>query len=173
MNALSHHCIPGSGYPPHLMIEHVALAAGASLFTLSSILLATMDPSVTTPEVLESAAQMRLLLVPLIGGLFTMGGAVFLNPVEETLRIKIGRALIGLFICVVAPQVLVFFLPSWGDINTNPFMLFLIGGLAAFPGFILSRSFVSGIFSRSDRIAGEMLDKGEQKYMPKKTPGQE
>lgn len=172
MSVLAHYNLPNLSDSQAPMIEHIALAAGTSLLAVTGLLLAAMDPTVTSPEIVESAAQLRLLLVPLVGGMFTMGGAVFLNPAEETLRIKVGRALIGLFICVVAPQVLVFFFPSWGGINTNPFMLFLIGGLAAFPGFILSRSFVSGIFNRSDRIAGEVLDKGEQKYL-KKSPGQE
>ncbi len=152
------------------MIENFAAGVAASSIALSGILLATMDPTLSTPDMIEAAIETRLLLVPLMGGIFTMGGAVFLNPTVETIQVKIGRAFIGLFACIVAPQFMSLWHPALKDIALKPIMLLLTGGVAAFLGFIFSRPFVQGLYDRSRRISDEALNKAEKKYLPKNEP---
>lgn len=147
-----------------------------SLFVGSSILAAATSfmlgqiEVTSTPEVIESAMEMRLIMVPLLGGVFTMLGAVFLNPSIETNHVKIGRACFGVFAAVVTPQVIGWVHPNLKDVGTKPFMLFLIGGVFAFLGFVFSRSVVQGIYNRSGRLAEKALDNAESKYFPPKPP---
>lgn len=151
----------------HHILE--AAFAGAIAFATAASTLLMSQPAevVPTVQVVQSAMELRLIMVPLIGGAFTMLGGVFLNPSVETVQIKIGRACIGMFAAVVAPQILGWFHPMFKDVGTNPFMLFMAGGISAFLGFMLSRAIVQGIDSRSGRMAANALDRAEAKYIPK------
>lgn len=143
-----------------------------SIVTAASASLLAQVPLTTTPEVIESAMEMRLLLVPFLGGALMMLGAAFLNPGIETGQVKVGRACVGVFFAIVAPQLISWIIPGLKAVGTNPFMLLSIGGGAGLVGFILSRSAVQGLYNRSDRIAERALDKAEDKYLPPKPPSQ-
>lgn len=136
----------------------VTLAASAS-----SLLLAQVDVAPTS-QVIESAMELRMIMVPLIGGIIMMLGAVFLNPTIETNHVKVGRACFGVFAAVIAPQMIGWFHPTLKNVGTNPFMLLAVGGVAALLGFVFSRPAVHGIYNRSGRLAEKALDKAEQKY---------
>mgnify|MGYP001613854868 CR=1 FL=1 len=99
-----------------------------------------------------------------------MLGAAFLNPSIETNQVKVGRACVGVFIAIIAPQGIGWVHPGLKDVGTNPFMLLAIGGMFGLLGFILSRALVQGIYNRSDRLAERALDKAERKYLPPKPP---
>jgi hypothetical protein len=154
------------------LMESFAAALASLGVAASSFLLGQVDVS-ASPAVIESAMEMRLISVPLIGGVLTMLGAVFLNPSAETANIKIGRACFGVFVCLVAPQVLAMVHPSLKDVTTRPLLLLGIGGLAALAGFIFSRPAVVGIYRRSGRLSEEALDRAEAKYLPPKTKDNE
>lgn len=150
----------------HHILE-AAFAGTVTLATAAGTLLMTQNEVAPSTEVVQSAMELRLIMVPLIGGGLTMLGGVFLNPSVETPQVKIGRACIGMFAAVVAPQTLGWFHPMFKDVGTNPFMLFMAGGISAFLGFALSRAIVQGIYARSGRIAENTLDRAEAKYAPK------
>ncbi len=140
----------------------VTVASAASTLMLSQI---QVSP---TPEVIESAMEMRLIMVPLIGGICTMLGAVFLYPGVETTQVKVGRACFGVFAAIVGPQIGGFIHPGLKDLGLNPFVLFLLGGIFAFLSFMFSRSVVQGISNRSDALTRRALDNAEKKYLPPK-----
>lgn len=150
----------------HHILE-AAFAGAVGLSAAASTLLMTQSEVVPTVQVVQSAMELRLIMVPLIGGAFTMLGGVFLNPSVESAQVKMGRACFGMFAAVVAPQVMGWFHPMFKDVGTNPFMLFMAGGVSAFLGFMLSRSIVQGISARSGRIAENALDRAEARYTPK------
>jgi len=147
-------------------ILEAAFAGAVALTTAASTALMSQVEVAPTTEVVQSAMELRLIMVPLIGGAFTMLGGVFLNPSVETPQVKIGRGCIGMFAAVVGPQILGWFHPMFKDVGTNPFMLFMAGGISAFLGFALSRAIVQGIYARSGRIADTALDHAEGKYLP-------
>lgn len=154
--------LPNIPYIP--MLEHVATVLGLASLSLAGVLLATMDPTATAPEVVASAIEMRLLLVPLIGGVFTMGGAIFLNPTPETIHVKIGRAFLGMFACIIAPQLISLIHPYLKEVTTKPILLLAVGGVGAFAGYILASPIVRKIYERSDRVSADILDRAEKKF---------
>lgn len=145
----------------------ITFAAIVSIATAASASLLAQAPLNPSPEVIQSTMETRLILTPFIGGMLTMLGAAFLNPSEETNQVKVGRACVGIFISIIAPQFFGWLHPGLKDVGTNPFMLLTIGGLSALLGFILSRAAVQALYNRSGRLAERALDKAEGKYLPK------
>lgn len=143
---------------PHFL-DSIAGFAASLLATASSVLITQ-----TTTEAFEASIETRLLLLPLIGGILCMGGAVFLNPNPETMRINVGRAFIGLFACVVTPQVIAMIHPGIKEVTMKPFMLLLIGGVAAGLFYIISRPLIQGLYGRSARLSETALDAAEKRY---------
>lgn len=148
----------------------ITFAAVVSLATAASATLLAQVPISGTPEMIESAVETRLLLIPFLGGLLMMLGAAFLNPSIETNQVKVGRACVGIFAAIIAPQLISWLIPGLKDAGTKPFMLLAIGGLSGLLGFVLSRSGVQGLYNRSDRLAERALDQAEKKYFPNNTP---
>lgn len=81
-----------------------------------------------------------------------------LNPVVETRRIIIGRALIGLIFGTATPSVLVEIFPSLRSLAYVPAALFLGGAVIATVFYVLSRPFFAHLYRRSDSIAAAGMD---------------
>lgn len=163
--ALDHHYYECPFYLPYAM--ETMFTTVLSVAVAASITLLAQTPVISEPDAMHSVIEMRLIMVPLIGGILTMLGAVFLNPSVETAQIKVGRACFGVFVGILSPQLFGWFHPGLKEIGTNPFMLLSIGGVSALVGFIMSRPAVHWLYNRSPKIVDRALSKAEDRYIPK------
>lgn len=144
---------------PHVL-DCIIVCGSTSLLAASQLLLADTVTAETTSE------DMRLLLLPLIGGMIVSGGLIMLNPNPETRRITIGRAFLGLFFGVLAPQIFASFHPALGALGNKPFLLLLVGGVASGLAYVLSKPFANQLYARSERIAAREANRLEGKFSP-------
>lgn len=146
------------------VLDTIVIAGSAFIASISTVLLA----DVATPA--SDAAEMRLLLLPLIGSLVVSGGVIMLNPNPETRRITIGRGIFALFFGVLMPQIIGEFHPALQTLALKPGVLVLSGGMIAGVAYVLSKPFTRGMYERADRVAKKELDRLEQKHFPGVSP---
>lgn len=146
------------------VLDTIVIAGSAFIASISTVLLA----DVATPA--SDAAEMRLLLLPLIGSLVVSGGFIMLNPNPETRRITIGRGIFALFFGVLMPQIIGEFHPALQTLALKPVVLVLSGGMIAGVAYVLSKPFTRGMYERADRVAKKELDRLEQKHFPGVSP---
>lgn len=115
----------------------------------------------------EATAWRVLLLMPLIGAVVIMGGAVMLNPAMETRKITIGRALFGFLFGVGGPSALSSILEYWAMIGLQklmlaPGVLLFEGAAIAWVAFWLSKPFCRGFYERADAMANREIRRLER-----------
>lgn len=126
-------------------------------------LVTTMASSLLIVESLtQQVNELRLLFIPLIGGLIMSGGLILLAPSIETRRVTVGRAIIGLFFGSALPSLAALIYPPLEHIVIHPVALLIGGGLATGFFFVLSRPFVRRFYHRSDDIAKDAVDAVER-----------
>lgn len=142
----------------HLVLDTVILVISTASTAAVNALLAQ------APQAdINYSAELKLLLVPLIGSMLVSGGMILLNPQPETRKIVIGRSMVALFFGLIAPQVLGFVHPAIQAIALKPIMMLAIGGASAGVGYVLSKPFCAGMYERASRVAKAELDILEKK----------
>lgn len=147
------------------VLDTVIIAASTLVTGVTALLLADVAASPVS-----DAAELRLLLLPLIGSLVVSGGFIMLNPNPETRRITIGRGIFALFFGVLMPQIIGEFHPALQTLALKPVVLVLTGGMIAGVAYVLSKPFTRGMYERADRVAKKELDRLEQKHFPGVSP---
>jgi len=147
------------------VLDSVIVGSTVLVSGISAVLLAQAPVSVA-----QDMAELRLLLLPLIGSLVVSGGFIMLNPNPETRRITIGRGIFALFFGVLMPQIIGEFHPALQTLALKPVVLVLTGGMIAGVAYVLSKPFTRGMYERADRVAKKELDRLEQKHFPGVSP---
>ncbi len=106
--------------------------------------------------------ELKLLLLPLIGGMIVSGGMIMLNPTPETRRIVIGRAAIALFLASCTPQIGAILFPSWANLLSHPIILFGSGGVLSLFFYAMSRPFAETLYQRSKALSNTAMDEIER-----------
>lgn len=130
-------------------------AAITSITTIATTVATIMVAQITHED---SSDDLRMLLVPLIGAMIMSGGAIMLNPQEETRKIIIGRAVVGLFLGATAPGIMVAIYPAISPLVKFPAVLLFLGAAFAAMSYVLSKPFFSNFYARSDAIASRGVD---------------
>lgn len=141
------------------VLDTIVVASTVLVSGISTLLLA-QAPLTAAQEM----AEMRLLLLPLIGSLVVSGGFIMLNPCPETRRITIGRGIFALFFGVLLPQVIGEFHPTLQTLALKPVVLVLSGGMIAGVAYVMSKPFTRGMYDRADRVAQKELDRLERNH---------
>ena len=133
-------------------------------------MLATIVTASLTAVVTAEQAEIRLLLMPLVGALVGTTGMILLAPSVEDRRRIAGRGLFSIAIGSGAP-VLFGFVTDYGRAMAgHPVALFMFGIMASMVVFAVSRPLAEALFARSRGIAATVLDAGEAaitKKLPK------
>jgi len=145
----------------HHVLDTIIIANSTFITSASALLLAE-----TSVVPVSDMAELRLLLLPLIGSLVVSGGFIMMNPNQETRKITIGRSIFALFFGVLMPQIIGEFHPALQTLALKPVVLVLTGGLIAGVAYVLSKPFTRGMYERADRVAKKELDQLEQKHFP-------
>lgn len=143
------------------VLDSVIVGSTVLVSGISTVLLAQTPVSAA-----QDLAELRLLLLPLIGSLVVSGGFIMLNPNPETRRITIGRGIFALFFGVLMPQIIGEFHPALQTLALKPVVLVLTGGMIAGVAYVLSKPFTRGMYERADRVTKKELDRLEQKHFP-------
>jgi len=143
------------------VLDSVIVGSTVLVSGISAVLLAQAPVSVA-----QDMAELRLLLLPLIGSLVVSGGFIMLNPNPETRRITIGRGIFALFFGVLLPQIIGEFHPALQTLALKPVVLVLTGGMIAGVAYVLSKPFTRGMYERADRATQKLQDQMEKKYFP-------
>lgn len=135
-----------------------------TIVMICSITIAAASAQLVTPEAMASRV---LILMPLIGSVVIMGGAIMLNPSLETRKITIGRAFFGLLFGVGGPYAISSLLEYWNMLGLQrlllqPGMLLFEGVFLSWVAFWLSRPFTRRFYERSDAMAGREVDRIER-----------
>lgn len=135
-----------------------------TVVVIAAVSASTAAAQLITPE---ATALRILILLPLIGALVIMGGAVMLNPDVETRKVTIGRGFFGLFFGAVGPYAMTALLQYWnldglGKLWIHPGMLLFEGGSMAWFAFWLSRPFTKRFYEASDKMAAREVERLER-----------
>jgi hypothetical protein len=133
--------------------------------TLDTVILSTVTLAVSASAVVMEPSddiELRLVLLPLIGGVIVSGSLIMLNPQPETRRIVIGRALIALFLSVVLPQTLGYFFPVLAAMVRKPMPLLMAGGVISGLTYVISKPFTRELYNRAEGVAKKQADRLER-----------
>jgi hypothetical protein len=142
-------------------IDSVIVFTSAAATTASAVLM-----SEAPPQDLQEYAELRLLLLPLIGSMFMSGGMILLNPNPDSRRVVIGRSFIALFFGVLLPQFIGLFHPSLAEMSLKPVALVMLGGLCSALAYVMSAPVVRQFYNRADGIAEREVEKIEKRFSP-------
>jgi len=145
----------------HHVLDTIIIANSTFITSASALLLAE-----TSVVPVSDMAELRLLLLPLIGSLVVSGGFIMMNPNQETRKITIGRSIFALFFGVLMPQIIGEFHPALQTLALKPVVLVLTGGMIAGVAYVLSKPFTRGMYERADRATQKLQDQMEKKYFP-------
>lgn len=140
--------------PSFALLDLVSNTSIVLLAAISTVLMSV------APE--ADYAELKLLLVPLMGGVFTCWGAILLNPEQETRRIVVGRALIGICFGCPTPLIVGYIYSPIQSLFSHAIVLMPAGGLATAFFYILSRLLFARAYLRSRFVAAALVARGEQ-----------
>lgn len=140
--------------PSFALLDLVSNTSIVLLAAISTVLMSV------APE--ADYAELKSLLVPLMGGVFICWGVILLNPEQETRRIVVGRALIGICLGCPAPQIAGYIYPAIQPFLSHAIVLMPVGGLATGVFYILSKPFFARAYYRSQFVAAAIVARGEQ-----------
>lgn len=127
----------------------------ATILLVAAVTIAASATQVLSPD---ATAARILILMPFIGAVVIMGGAIMLNPDVETRKVTIGRGLFGLLFGCAGPYAGSALMEYWnlegvGKLWVQPGMLLFEGATLAFIAFWLSRPFTRRFYEASDAMA--------------------
>ncbi len=147
--------IRNMAHPIYYVVDTLTVAVLSTCAAISAwLIFATASPA--------DYEELKLLLLPLIGGMIVSGGMIMLNPTPETRKIVIGRAAIALFLASCAPQFCAILFPTWAIFLSHPIILFGAGGVLSIFFYALSRPFAEGIYQRSRTLSNIALNEVER-----------
>ena len=134
----------------------------AIIATVTTVTAAVTAHLVSAEAATGEVSELRGLLIPLIGALIMSGGAIMLNPSNETRRIVIGRAILGLLFGAAGPSAVCAFLPSASMLVNFPAVLLLSGAIISGVFYVMSKPFFSRFYERADFLAKREVSRIEK-----------
>lgn len=138
---------------PHRFLAPYIDAVVGTITTAATTLIASLLISESSGTLPRDVNELRMLLLPLLGGLIMSGGLMMLNPNPETRRITIGRGIIALFLGSAVPSIFALIYPPLEYVVIHPIALLFWGGIATGIIYVLSRPFTARLYERSDAIS--------------------
>lgn len=139
------------------------------IISVVTLAVATSTELLATESATGEVAELRQLLIPLIGALITSGGMIMFQIEKEPRNIVLGRAIFGLFFGSGSMQLIAVFFPSLASYINKPIFLLLSGGAVCMVVYAIAYAFAKGLSSRSNKFANSLLDKAERQaglYVP-------
>ncbi len=177
MNALQYSASPVS-LPPDDLNESHQVCSNLSDYHMThaaqnalEVIVATIATSVTAASsallalVPDPTDELKLLLLPLIGGLLASIPTMVLYPERETRPVMMARAALAVLLACLLPQTLAIIFTSTNSFFSHP----IIGLGAGILGFIviyfLIKPLFEGLYRRRKVIAEAVLEQGQQRLM--------
>lgn len=142
----------------HVLDCVLALTSGLTAGASSLLMLADAPP--------EAAADLQLLLLPLIGSMIASCGMIMLSPAPETRRIVIGRAAFALTFGATGPQIIALFHPAIANVVKVPAVPLLMGLMISMFVYAVSKPFAQKLSRRSENLAERQLNELDRRFMP-------